>query len=447
MTNGSIAVTLASTLSLLLFAASSAQGQERWSNAGPIDPVLSLAKSCPLPKPLSGRINLDPKCYYEQRIVLRKPNTVLDCKGAEIRSVNRAIVITDGASGTIVRNCRVTSGGSIRVGRHNQRSRNVISAPRNVLIEHVHVDGAGHDGIYLTPHVSDTVVRNSIIENTVAVALYLDHGANNNIIEGNVFRNNGHRSMSIWGLVPRLRREAIAVDGAYENVIRNNLIESSASGGIRLYKNCWEFAAEKENSVQRLDHAHSNKITRNVIRNTNVGVWIASRQSRDLANWECGDATPYQNPVNLADAYEGMPSAQSELFWGGHDFNPEYLKHWENFDFRSPFRQTASFWLDFAEDTEVTGNDFINVDVGVRVEDDRAEIRSNRFSGGEIGILVGTPFRARLLDKPVLDTVISNNSFCADDYQNTDILLVPGLHKDSVTLNNRLDEDRCGLDS
>ena len=99
----------------------------------------------------------------------------------------------------------------------------------------------------------------------------------------------------------------------------------------------------------------------------------------------------------------------------------------------------VSSWPDFAEENKIRDNIFEQHSRGgIRVEDDETEITGNLFIGDFDYIFVGAPFRARLDNHPVLDTLIRNNSYYAPG--NTSfaslLALIPDEHSGTVLEDN-----------
>ncbi len=155
-------------------------------------------------------------------------------------------------------------------------------SPHDILLENVSVKDNGGVGIYLDDYVSDVTVKKSRIEGSAGVGIYLEHSSRritltDNTITGNGFRNGG-----------KSKREGVAVDSSAYNVIERNVFQGNAAGGVFLYKNCGEhFSSGKQ--VLRWQHSDHNKIQGNLFVGEAVGVWLASRQDRDLSKWDCGD--------------------------------------------------------------------------------------------------------------------------------------------------------------
>jgi hypothetical protein len=68
--------------------------------------------------------------------------------------------------------------------------------------------------------------------------------------------------------------------------------------------------------------------------------------------------------------------------------------------------------LDRAPHNTARDNVIVGADFGVRVEDDDATITRNQFVGSrasQYAVVVGTPYRTRVLDHPVTGTVVTGN--------------------------------------
>jgi parallel beta-helix repeat protein len=131
-------------------------------------------------------------------------------------------------------------------------------------------------------------------------------------------------------------REGIAVDGSRDNRIVRNRISSNSAGGIFLYKNCGEyFTQQPDQWWTRRYGADGNVIESNKISSAYTGVWIGSRMAENQLFLDCSD--------------------------------PPYLSG-----------AVARFYLDYAKSNVVKRNTFVDVEYGVRVEDDGNRIESNR---------------------------------------------------------------------
>ena len=118
----------------------------------------------------------------------------------------------------------------------------------------------------------------------IAVPVFISPTESVKIIN-NLIENNGHIKPDGVPRIGWYRREGIAVDGSSEHVISGNDINDNAFGGIFLFKNCWEHAADEPNSRPRTEYASDNVITDTHFRDQPFGLWVAARQSRDLIKW------------------------------------------------------------------------------------------------------------------------------------------------------------------
>ncbi|MGB0646122.1 MAG: right-handed parallel beta-helix repeat-containing protein [Bradymonadia bacterium] len=405
-------------------------GFAQTAGRGPSQPQDTSPDRCRLDDTsLQGTVELRGECRYEQGFEIDEPDVVLNCNGATISpDSGYAVNIKRNADRAIVRDCYMNGekGIAVRVrrlrdGESDDDVRDL--AAENVVIERVHVSESTGVGIHILPHTVGVTVRDSIIIDNSSAGLYLSPYGKRHQIINNLIENNGHIKPDGVPRIGWYRREGIAVDGSSEHVIRGNDINDNAFGGIFLFKNCWEHAADEPNSRPRTEYASDNVITDNHFRDQPFGIWVAARQSRDLTQMECGDPTPYNNPISVTSVfhstYADYPSANVELYLLSLNF--------------------ASVFPDFAKDNIIRGNVFENIiRGGVRIEDDGTEVRDNLFIGDFDFIFVGAPFRARLNNEPVRDTVITDNSFAeagAAEFR-TKLALIPEEHVDTQVSNN-----------
>lgn len=247
------------------------------------------------------------------------------------------------------------------------------SAPQNIKLSNLSIVDSHKHGVYVDRYVNQVTIEKGSIRNAGNSGIYLESGTKNIVIQKMNLQHNGYsyydrdRKMS-WPRVGILRREAIAVDSSANSQITDNVFQDNGYGGVFLYKNCYE----KHNDITqlpRLQHSDYNQITNNQFVNEKNGVWIASRQSLDLSNFDCGDESVYK--------------------WF-------FLK----------------FYADHAEYNNVINNIFTNVEVGVNVEDDHNQILNNHFTGkSKNDIKVGSWVRS-LLNDPVKNVIVdANNRF------------------------------------
>lgn len=331
---------------------------------------------------LSGKVSitrdtaLDPNCIHHASLHIGASDITLDCRGSRIDASDRRVGIEIGGktsvSNVVIRNCHVLDAKTgIYVGltgsdakKTQQYSREELYArtPNRIRIENSSVQNSSSVGIYIDDYASEVTVENTRISDSGSAGIYLEHSSRRNSILNSTLSGNG------YGRFPELRlggakREAIAVDSSAYNRIEGNHIHDNAAGGIFLYKNCHEHAHSNPASVPRWQAAEYNVVRRNTIENENVGVWIASRQSRDLSAWGCGD----------------RPYLENRYF-------PDYARH-----------------------NRVEANIFRHVRTGIIVEDDDNALIGNRFVESEKPIEIGAKLREQVLGKKVERTQIQDN--------------------------------------
>ena len=261
-------------------------------------PVIVVAEgedSCVLPDSgvISGSVKLNSSCTYFQTIKISQSNTHLNCNGATLEGGGiRAVGIQiDGRKKRIenvtVENCKVQNfrnrGISIASGFRirefsSDRQSNYNVAPRNIQIEGVTVLGSGRGGVYFDSYVTDSKLSNSTVQGSGKVGVYLEQGTQRIQILNNTIQGNGTEG----------RREGLAIDSSAHNTVMGNRFIGNAGGGVFIYKNCSENFSSGKSAI-RWQSSDFNMIKGNTFAGERVGVWIASRQSKDLRKWDCGD--------------------------------------------------------------------------------------------------------------------------------------------------------------
>jgi MYXO-CTERM domain-containing protein len=394
---------------------------------GPLVPKNPNAVSCTHPTTdLAGQVTLDPDCIYEQSFSIKTSNTTLDCQGAQIVSTDSYLVNVAGEIENVtVTNCYLIGGKGAAVRTSKKKDGETDDevrerSPRNVVFSNLHISRSTNVGMYVHQHVVGATIKDSVIVDNSSAGVYLSPYGQQNLVQNNLIQGNGHVKPDGVPRVGWYRREGVAIDGSSHHVIESNHFDSNAFGGVLLYKNCWEHHASDPESKPRVEHAHSNVIRNNLFTNMPFGVWVAARQSRDLAEMGCGDPTPYKNPIVLLNFFHSSYASYSSSY-------ASFYLPW------------VSVWPDFAEKTTVDGNVFGGIELGaVRVEDDEATVTNNLFLGDFDYVFVGAPFRAKLADVPVRDTLIANNSFHSSVASSFDqrLALIPKEHEGTVLSNN-----------
>lgn len=251
----------------------------------------------------------------------------------------------------------------------------------NVHIENTRINFSHQNGIFVDRFVNGFVLDKSSVNSTGGAAIYLDSGSTNSTIKNSSFTKNGYsRYLSeintIAKQVKDYAREVIAIDSSFNNHIEGNIFHDNARASIFLYKNCNEFHKDPK-QIPRYQSSDGNIITGNTFKDTEIGVWVASRQSMNLRELECG--------------------------------SPLMAKGIKNY---GPYRRRTLFYEDFAKNNKVINNTFKNIRLGIIVEDDNNEIIGNTFSGeAKTDITVGTKYRTTKFNHPVKNTKINNNHF------------------------------------
>lgn len=251
---------------------------------------------CELPE-VRGNTTLSPHCVYKEAVIITSSNTTLDCRGAVLEGDNErpfGILINSKGkplSDVTVRNCKVLNftHSGIRITSDiaaNKLSpnheKNYRRTPTRITLENVEVTGSGRVGIYFDDYVTHSTLSHSIVRDSYMSGIYLEHSSRNNKVVDNQIIDNGHERFG------KGKREGLAVDSSAYNLIEGNRFESNGAGGVFLYKNCGEhFSTGK--SVIRWQHSDYNVIRNNTFVNEPVGIWLASRQNRDLSGFDCGD--------------------------------------------------------------------------------------------------------------------------------------------------------------
>lgn len=297
-----------------------------------------ISNRCTSPKRVVGNVKLQADCIYYQSFEISRSDTSLDCDGAILDGEHsRAIGVSVNGRGRPIENikisnCRIVNfrnrGVSITSGvRINEFSSDISEnykiAPRNVVLDGVKVLRSGRGGVYFESYVTDSVLKNSIVKDSGKVGVYLDQGSQRISILNNVIQGNGVNG----------RREGVAIDSSAYNVIEGNKFLGNAGGGIFLYKNCGENFKTGKSAIRWQSSDH-NVIRNNLFSHEPVGVWIASRQSRDLSKWGCGD-----------------PALDDK----------------------------GRFYRDYANFNVVEGNEFCGSRIGVKIEGDNNVVVKNRM--------------------------------------------------------------------
>lgn len=328
-----------------------------------------------VPAEIRGQVTLPANCTYRQSIRITESNTTLDCQGSTFAGGGTGdeiglVIDSKGEplSGVVVRNCgfRDFPGHTIRVtwaapDQRKGKDRDEIyrRSPSGVLLERLRVENSGKVGVYIDDYVTNVTLRDSEVRGASATAVYLEHSSRANKILNNRFIGNGFREGETG------QREALAVDSSADNLIEGNLFQGNAAGAIFLYKNCGEHFSTRS-TVLRWQHSDRNTIRGNRFFDEKIGVWLASRQSRNLKAWDCGD---------------------------------------------KPMEPTGTYYEDFADNNVVTDNLFCRTTTPVRNEGDDNTIVKNRIDRtARAAVVEPKTRRETLLGRPTRGTVSRDNA-------------------------------------
>ena len=345
---------------------------------------------------VTASAHLDPACTYTEGITITASDVTLDCRGARIespdRSGSRGVSVTAPTTVALarvtVRNCviegflnnvRVTRQGFKELAQGHEYEHPFA----DIVIENSHLYRSRGSGVFVDGYVTDVTLRDLEIAGSGGVGIYLEAGSKDNVVERNHVHRNGYADtygpgvpFSFGGTEFRYHstgREGLAIDGSRDNVVRDNVFERNANGGVFLYKNCGEFATERPGGWWHRPYgAEGNLIEGNRFLDEPDGVWVGSRMSENQFFMDCSDPTYVDGPVTAVH-------------------------------------------LDAASGNTIRDNDFEQVRHGVRVEDDDTVVAGNRFTGVGIegytvwAVIVGTEHRTQVLGQPVDGVVVSGN--------------------------------------
>lgn len=317
---------------------------------------------------IQGMVKLSPQCTYKGGIIISRSNVTLDCQGAIFDGGGRTKygihIQGQGApvSNVTIENCKFVNFGdtAIRVTGLQKAEftsdiqDNYKRSARNITISHSVMENSRRSGVFFAGYVSDSSLHHSIIKGSGGPGIYLDQASGINIHD-NVIESNGRLEGR------KTVREGLAIDASAKNIIRSNIFKNNAAGAIFLYKNCGENFTRKKGII-RWQSSNDNVIEQNTFIGEEVGVWLASRQSRNLRNWDCGD--------RAVDAAK---------------------EHYE----------------DYANYNAVANNKFCGVKVAIRNEGDNNRVVNNTFDA-EPRKMVVVPYRKK--PKPSGELSVGNVS-------------------------------------
>ncbi|MFT4241148.1 MAG: right-handed parallel beta-helix repeat-containing protein [Acidovorax sp.] len=247
---------------------------------------------------ISGRKDLPANCAYQGSISITQSNTSLDCHGsAFMAGINDEVGLLIESKGKELRNVSVKNcqfvgykKNGVFVGWRGVDSKKGVDhaeiykkTPHDIILDNIFVDKSGAVGVYFDDYTQNIELKNSTIKNSVGVGIYLEHSSRNQKIINNTIAFNGLGSSD-----RKAKREGLAIDSSAFNAIEGNTFQGNGAGGIFLYKNCGEHI-DTGRQVIRWQHSDKNTIKNNSFIDEKIGVWLASRQNKDLRFMGCGD--------------------------------------------------------------------------------------------------------------------------------------------------------------
>lgn len=163
------------------------------------------------------------------------------------------------------------------------------TATSHVMIDNLNFVKPRGTAVYVWVGNSKVTLKNSQIRAAQGPAVYLDTGSFGHVITDNVITHSGFLDPQDKPKQGRGLREAIAIDGSYNNRIARNTLQGNARGGVHLYINCGEKVRSDPNYVPRIFDAEWNVIRNNLIQNNGAGgaVEIGKRVDWNLEDWDC----------------------------------------------------------------------------------------------------------------------------------------------------------------
>lgn len=349
---------------------------------------------------LTGQNRIPATCDLWQKnthFMIRQSNVSLDCQGVPMSSRDNAITAftiqtpskaTAGIDNIALKNCAVSgynhgvlieqqTPAKVRyqqlLAKQTTREQQKQRSPNHILLNRILVSNSKNSGIFIGDHVQQVTLANSRVTGSGTVGVYLEFGSGQHQIRYNQFDGNGFREFANVAGVPvgKPNREAIAIDSSANNTIAYNRFTGNGAGGVLLYRNCFEHADDptRNNHFLRTEGSNNNLIEHNIFDDEPVGVWVASRQSRNLKGFACG-------------AYLIQQTALSR------------------------------YHLDDSEHNVIRDNQFGKVTNAIKLEDDGNEVRFNRFSEQVTQpIQVGSVIREQSSEGVVKGNQIRDNVF------------------------------------
>jgi parallel beta-helix repeat protein len=335
---------------------------------------------------IQGHAVLTADCKAGGTIRIHKSDTSLDCNNHTIdlqSQVNNGIIIDSKGTETknvSITNCTIKSSKqkTIYIGwdANSRKKSDEFSiedlykkTPHQVLIKNVNIINSGSSAIYLDDYVSNAILDNINIINPASLAIYFEFSTKNNTLQNSTIQGAGNAG----------KREAVAIDSSSGNSLIKNKFINNRFGGIFVYRNCSEHYSKDSSQAFRWMSADDNKIEGNEIVGSRYGIWIASRQSVDLKNSNCG----------------------------------------------LPYYADGRYVVDSAKKNAVIGNKISSAEIGILIEDDDNIVTNNKFTNIKvIPIRVGSRILYQYVGRGIRGTEIQENQWL--DSKKDPVLLMWG---------------------
>lgn len=320
-------------------------------------------------------------CRYTGSTTVVGSGVTLDCNGAILDAERKArfpllIGGKSNATDIDIENCTAIRGRSsgIFVGLtapDSQKPKNEFGQvdydahPHDITISRSQSTRNISGGLYVDDHVQEVTLVDSSIEANGRAGVYLEHDSRGSRIVNNRIEGNGFGKFPGWSDSRRTSREGVAIDSSENNEISGNTIKGNSAGGIFLYRNCGE-QPDNARQVARTMPTRNNLIENNTVSGGRVGIWVASRQEREVTPDKC----------------------------------------------RLEVDPSQGVFADDAPNNVVRGNTVTDVTYGIRVGDDGNQIIDNDVTANDQCMVLGSESRTAL-GHPVRGLVVRDND-CND---------------------------------
>lgn len=243
---------------------------------------------------------------FNSQYIITKDNITLDLNGKTIYAKGEYAVIIVRASGVIVKNGTI-KGAGFATGINTQSCVNINDVDplnshpakhepliyqrcnKGLIVDSVKFEDL-KTGVYISSYVSDSKIKNSAFKNIDRMAIYLDAGSKNTIIQNNIFKDIGYRNIENYGRP----RGSISIDSSYNNTISNNTFNSKPKFSkklfnnyripeLELYRNCGE-KTFGDIPLPRIHGADNNIIKNNTFTNVGLVTWFKYRDHDQIGS-------------------------------------------------------------------------------------------------------------------------------------------------------------------